>query len=404
MARALPLHGEMPEPAAPASLGLARKGFRPFFLLAAAFACAIVPLWIMVVAGVVRPGAYLDAPSWHAHEMVFGFAVAVIAGFLLTAVGNWTQRETLVGRPLLALAALWVAGRVVMAAPGLFPRGIPAVIDLAFLPVLVVVLARPLVAAKNRRNFVMLAILGALFAANVAVHLGALGVLSPGAAKSACLVGIDVVTLVVVIIAGRVFPMFTKNATGVETIQSIPALDIAAAAAMALLTVVSLFGRDGALASALAVAAGLLGAARAARWTTVRAARIPLVWILHTGYAWLCLGLLLRGVAGFVPVIPASVATHMVTVGGLGSLTLGMMARVSLGHTGRPLEPPAPVVGAFWLVTAAAFVRVAVPLVMPGQYLHGLVVAAALWACAFLLYVVAYARLLWSPRLDGKPG
>ena len=146
--------------------------------------------------------------------MVPGYAVAVIAGFLLTAVGNWTQRETLVGTPLLALSALWVLGRVAMAFAGALPRGLPALVDLAFLPALIAVLARPLLATRSRRNFIMLGILGALFAANVVVHLDALGVMAMGSARRACLVAIDVVVLIILLIADRVFPMFTRNTTG----------------------------------------------------------------------------------------------------------------------------------------------------------------------------------------------
>jgi uncharacterized protein involved in response to NO len=402
--RSLLLHGTLPEPASRPRWALEAKGFRPFFLVAAAFASAIVPLWILVLAGAVRLAGYLDPTSWHAHEMVMGYAVAVIAGFLLTAVGNWTQRETLVGAPLLGLAALWILGRLAMLLGGVLPRGLVALVDLAFLPALIVVLARPLVAARNRRNFVMLGILGALFFANVVIHLDALGLVGPGASRNASLAAIDVVVLVILIIAGRVFPMFTRNATGVAAVRSIPSLDVLTVAGMAVLTVMDMLVPGHAAGAAGAGAVGLLAVARAARWGTRHTARHPLLWILHAGYAWLVAGLLLRALAAFVHRIPASLATHALTVGAIGSLTLGMMARVSLGHTGRPLVAPKPVRWAFAAITAAAFVRVVLPMFAPSWYLAELISAGGLWTAAFLLYLAAYARILVSPRLDGKAG
>jgi uncharacterized protein involved in response to NO len=336
--------------------------------------------------------------------MVFGFAVAVIAGFLLTAVGNWTGRETAVGAPLLALAALWAAGRVAMLFAAALPRGLPALVDLAFLPALVVVLARPLVLSRNRRNFVMLAIVGALFAANAVVHASALGAAAAGAARQACLVAVDVVVLVILIIAGRVFPMFTRNATGAASIRSSRALDVLTVAGMAALTLVDAIAPEARAASVVAGGVGVVALARAARWGTRHVARIPLLWILHAGYGWLVVGLILRGLAGFLPVVPASLATHALTVGAIGSLTLGMMVRVALGHTGRPLVAPRAVAWAFGGINAAAVARVVAPLVAPGWTLWALVVAAVFWTASFAIYVAAYAPILLSPRVDGKPG
>ncbi|HEY8088462.1 MAG TPA: NnrS family protein [Polyangiaceae bacterium] len=398
------LHDDVPALASRPRWALGASGFRPFFLLAAAFATAIVPLWILVVAGVARPTGYLDATSWHAHEMVMGYAVAVIAGFLLTAVGNWTKRVTLLGTPLLALAALWVLGRVAMAFASILPRGVPALVDLAFLPALIVVLARPLVAARNWRNLIMLAFLGALFAANLVVHLDALGAMAIGAARHACLVATDVVMLVILVMAGRVFPMFTRNATGVASIRSIPSLDALTVAGMAVLTALDVLVPERAVTAVAAAAVGLLAIARAARWGTRHTARHPLLWILHAGYAWMVLGLLLRGLARVVPAIPGSLATHAVTVGAIGSLTLGMMARVSLGHSGRALVAPRAMAWGFAAITAAAFARAIVPLFAPGWYLAELVAAAGLWTVAFLLFLVAYLPVLVTPRVDGKPG
>ncbi len=400
----LPLAGEAPPPTATPTLAFAAKGFRPFFALAAAFAAAIVPLWLLVLAGVVRPATYLDPTTWHAHEMVTGFAVAVIAGFLLTAVGNWTQRETATGAPLLALAALWTAGRAVMLLAGALPPLVVAGVDLAFLPALMLVLARPLIAARSRRNFVMLAVLGALFAANVVVHLEALGLIAPGSGRRACSSGVDVVVLLIVIIAGRILPGFTRNATGATSIRAIPVLDgvaIASAAAVVLVDALAPNGHAAAVVSAIAAAAI---AARTVRWGMRRTFRQPLLWILHVGHAWIPVGLLLRAVSHFDPAVPPSLATHALTAGAIASLTLGMMARVALGHTGRPLAVSAPTTWAFASVTLAAFARVVVPLVAPRAYFAALVVAGCAWTLAFGLYLVVYVPILAAPRVDGKPG
>ncbi len=404
MARSLALHGELDRPAAPRRLPFAAKGFRPFFTLGALYAVAIIPLWLAVLAGVSRPAGYLDPLSWHAHEMIFGFVVAVIAGFLLTAVGNWTQRETVVGAPLLGLAALWLLGRLAMLFSASLPRGVPAAVDLLFLPALIVVLGRPLVAAKNRRNFVLLGVLMVLFLANVAVHLDGLGLLAAGFAHRARAVALDVVVLIILLIAGRVFPMFTRNATGAQGIRSHPALDVATVVAMAVVVVLDAVIADWRLAGVLAGLVGLLAAARAVHWGARHSGREPLLWILHAGYAWIVIGLLMRALAVYLPALPTSLATHAITIGGIGSLTLGMMARVSLGHSGRELATAPAMRWAFLAILAAAFARVVLPIVVPAHYLLSLMVAGAFWLFAFAAFLVVYVPILVRPRPDGKPG
>ncbi len=396
------LHGES-SPNSSVTWPLAAKGFRPFFLLAAGFAVLILPLWMLALLGVLDPGHYLDATYWHAHEMIFGFAVAVIAGFLLTAVGNWTKRETLVGAPLLGLCALWLVGRVAITGAQFLPRWLPAMADLAFLPVLIVVLARPLAAANNWRNFVMIGILAALFAANVMIHLDALGLL-PGWRRRGSLLAVDLVILVILVIAGRVFPMFTRNATGVQSIRSIPVLDALTVLAMAVLVVLDAALPNLAFTAVAAGVTGALAAGRAVHWGAQHSREKPLLWILHVGYAWIPLGLLLRAASAFSAAIPASLATHALTVGAIGALTLGMMARVPLGHTGRVLDASRWTVAAFVLLTSAAFVRVFAPLLAPADYRATIFLSGTLWSVAFASYLVAYMPILLSARVDGKAG
>lgn len=380
------------------------KGFRPFFLLAAVFAVAMVPLWLLILGGRVAPRSYLDPISWHAHEMLFGFVTAVLAGFLLTAVGNWTKRETAVGAPLAVLVLLWLAGRVAMLVGGGWPRGLVAGVDLAFWPALALALGRPLLAAKERRNLVMLAIVGALFLSNVAVHLAALGVWSPGSARLACRVSLDLVTLVMLIIAGRVFPMFTRNATHASDVRSIPWLDASCVGGMALLTLVDVESAPSLVSGSLAGVVGVVAAARAVGWGMRHSFRQPLLWILHVGYGWIVLGLLLRAASGWGSPQLATLATHALTVGAIGSLTLGMMARVSLGHTGRMLAAPAPLAAVFVAINIAAVVRVVGPLLAPARYFEVLVTATAFWTVAFVVFLFVFAGVLTAPRVDGRPG
>lgn len=376
---------------------LAAKGFRPFFLLAAIFASLIVPLWLLVLSGRFAPGDYLAPASWHAHEMLFGYAVAVIAGFLLTAVSNWTQRETVTGRALLGLCGLWLAGRFGLLTAAALPRGAAAAIDLAFLPAVALAIGRPLVLAKNRRNFVMLGLLFLLFTTNAAMHAEPLGLLPPGTAHRAALVTVDLIVVLLALMAGRIFPMFTRNATGVASVRSIPALDLAAVAALVALSAADALALSGAAISWIASAACVLAIARAVHWGARFTLTQPLLWILHAGYAWIPLGLLLRAAGNLL-------ALHALTVGALGALTLGMMARVSLGHTGRPLAVPKSMSVGFLAITVAALVRVLGPWLLPGHYLQCLWMAGALWTLSFALFVWVYAPILTRPRVDGKAG
>ncbi|HVH46110.1 MAG TPA: NnrS family protein, partial [Labilithrix sp.] len=304
-----------------------------------------------------------------------------------------------VGLPLAGLCLLWILGRFAMSSGSLFSPAATAVVDLAFVPAVFIALARPLVAAKNRRNFVMLAVLAALFAANLMTHLDALGS-APGWQRRGIIVALDVVVVLMLVIAGRVLPMFTRNATGEGGVRSIPALDAATIASMAVLTALDVFASS--IAAPLAGITAALAAARAIHWGTRHTIRHPLLWILHVGYAWIPLGLLLRA-AGSLDGAYGAMATHALTAGAIGALTLGMMARVSLGHTGRPLTVGRPMTIAFAAITIAAAMRVAAPL-LPRHYLTLLIAAGVLWTGAFLVYLVKYARILVSPRVDGRAG
>ncbi len=399
--KSLRLLGEAPAPekAVTAWLG---KGFRPFFLLAGAFAALLVPLWLVVLSGKVRADHYFDAMSWHAHEMIFGFALAVIAGFLLTAVANWTGRETAIGGHLGVLVGLFVAGRVAISAAAVLPRPVVAAVDLAFLPALALAIGRPIVATKNRRNYPVLGMVSVMFLADLAMHLDALGVL-PGIRRRASLVAVDVVTLLILFLAARIFPMFTRNATKVDAVRNQPALDWATTISMAALVLADLAFPDRLVGTVLAGLTAVLAVARSSTWGARHTLRTPLLWILHVGHVFVPLGLALRVGAAITPAIPASSALHALTAGAIGCTTLGMMARVSLGHTGRALTPSRAVVSSFVLVSLAAALRVVGPF-LGRRYLGAMHLAGTLFGLAFATFVVAHWALLTTPRADGKPG
>lgn len=381
-----------------ATLVLTAKGFRPFFLLGGLFAAAIVPLWLLVLTGRFAPAGPLTGMVWHAHEMLYGFTVAIVAGFLLTAVGNWTQRETVVGPWLAALTMLWAAGRVALLA---MPGWGASVVDLAFLPALAIGVGRPLWLSGNRRNAAFPVLLALLWGANLAVHLDAHGVW-PGVAVAANRFAVHLVVVIILVVAGRIVPMFTRNTTGVATIRSLPALDWTAIVGTA--TVAALQWRpDSPLLPVAAGIAAIAVAGRAWHWGARHTLREPLLWVLHVGHAWIAVGLALQALAPVVPIAP-SLALHAITVGAIGMLTLGMMARVSLGHTGRPLRIRPAVGVAFAALLLVALVRVLGPLLAPALTVQWLWVSGLLWAAAFGAYTVVYTPILLAPRPDGRPG
>jgi uncharacterized protein involved in response to NO len=374
-------------------------GFRPFFLAAGLFAVVLLGLWLAILQGGFAIGPLAPA-VWHGHEMLFGFTVAVIAGFLLTAAQNWTGIRTPSGPPLAALFLLWLAGRLGFLVPGL-PPGLVALVDLAFLPVLALVLGSPIIRANQFKNYPFPVMLLTLAVANALVHLEALG-WTATASLGLHLANYVVVTMMVVM-SGRVIPSFTDNKLGtrarrwktLEILVPVATLSALAAALIAPYSVVTVL---------LAAIAAAVNAIRLAGWYTNKFWSVPLLWILHLGYAWIVLGFALLALSAAGVSAAADSALHAFTAGGIGVLTLGMMARVSLGHTGRLLEPPPVMRYAFVAINLAALVRVALPLFFPTAYAQGMTVSGLIWVAAFGLFVVVYAPMLLRPRVDGKPG
>lgn len=380
-------------------------GFRPFFLLAGLGALAPVLAWVLVMAGVPAAEPYYGPEIFHAHEMVFGYVVAVMAGFLLTAIRNWTGVQTLTGRWLGALAGVWIAGRLAAFGGGFLPPLLIAAIDLAFLPLLAWATWHPLSVAGNRRNMIFPAMIAALAVANWLVHAAQLGFLQASLAEQVLTSSVLLALLMITVMAGRVFPMFTaRGVPGMDQhVRPVAWAEQAAVPVWLLFIPVQLWAGSTLLLPAVALAAAVIHAARLYGWHHRTVWRVPLVWVLHAGYGWLVIGLALYALGGFVT-LPHHVPLHALSLGALGSITLGMMARVALGHTGRPLVAPKPVAVAFILVQAAALVRVFGVALWPDGYSLLVQASGLLWTAAFAIFVVVYFPILTRPRLDGVPG
>ncbi|MEP6504888.1 MAG: NnrS family protein [Betaproteobacteria bacterium] len=387
-----------PADATPSRFALWELGFRPFYLLASAFAALSIALWALQFSGVLGR-TYLSGPIWHAHEMLFGFALAVVVGFLLTAGRNWSGRPTPSGLPLMALAALWLAGRILVLTPFGWAA---AIVNAAFPLAAAFALGRALVQGGSRRNYVFVGLLVLMSAASVAVHLSQLGV-APAIGWVGVQVGLDALLLVISVLTGRVLPMFTNNGVAGARAIARPAVDAVASGSVLLLLFADLVRVD---AAAVAVVAGLGAAAhllRCALWKPWKTLRQPIVWVLHVACLWIPVHLALRALAQ-MGWMPASLATHALTVGVVGGLVAGMMTRTARGHTARPLRADRRDIAIYALVLAAAPVRVLLPWLAPSLTLHAVLCSALLWSAGFGLYAVSYWPVLTRSRLDGRPG
>jgi uncharacterized protein involved in response to NO len=406
MAASPPLDMTRPRKA-PSGFALFASGFRPFFLLAGAYGALALLAWLAHLDGYIQLGGPAGAMAWHGHEMLFGFGTAVLGGFLLTAVPNWTGGSALHGGPLMLLALAWGAGRIALWAAAAIPASLTAVMDLVFLPSLALAVAPALVSAGNNRNLLFLIVPTALFGCNLAYHLDALGLVADAAFRGQ-IVALDLFALMIAIVGGRIVPAFTRNALGLAGDQSgIPArprIDAAAIVSVALVVLADAGGGTDPVIGALALAAAVLNAVRLAGWRTGRTLDKPILAVLHLGYGWLIAGLFAKGIAASWGVIPATTALHALGIGAVGTMTLAVMSRAALGHTGRPLVAAPLTIAAYLLVSAAALIRILVPPLMPELGPGAFAVSGLLWSLAFLCFLVVYAPILIRPRRDGQPG
>ncbi len=380
-------------------LPVLRLGFRPFYLLAASFAALSVPLWVAIAFGLIVLNPALPASLWHAHEMIFGFALAVITGFLFTAGRNWTGRQTPRGATLAAMAALWVAARVLNLTGPLLAA---MVADLLFMTAVLVAMGRVLIGARNRRNYFVLLVLGALWLASALAHLALAGFL-PVAPIKAIHAGVFIVAMLVSVIGGRVVPSFTANTLPGLRQWRTDFIDQAALAVAGAAFVLVLIDAPSAITAVVCAVAALLHALRLAGWNGWAARRVPLLWILHLSYAWLPVSLALLAASQFTA-LPTNAAIHALTVGAIGGLIVGMITRTALGHTGQPLVAGRIEIAAYLLVHLAAVTRVAPMLFDHLPYQPLVTLAAVCWSLAFVLYLIKYLPLLTRARFDGRAG
>ena len=377
-------------------------GFRPFFLLSGAFAIILMALWIPLFTGGRTLSTYYGQIGWHSHEMIFGYTVGVIAGFLLTSVRNWTGRSTATGGSLATLVTLWLLGRILPFFAATMPAWLISVVDLAFLPALTASIGVPLVRHGEKRNLLFLPLILGLFFANLLVHLELLG-LFPGVARHGIYLGLYLIILLIVIMGGRVIPFFTERALPGALIKRRPLIEWLAPLSVIVFILAELLFPTSKVAGALAGLACIVNGIRVVSWYSHRYWQVPLLWVLHLGYGWIVVGFLLKAAAS-LGLVAAQFTIHAFTVGGIGVLTIGMMARVSLGHTARPLKVTSSIAVAFALLNIAAVLRGLLPSIFPLWFSQLVILSGMLWIAAFLIFVFVYAPILTQPRIDGQPG
>lgn len=371
-------------------------GFRPFFLFGSIWGAVAAPLWVYVLAngGGVSERIGLD---WHIHEMLFGYVGAIIGGFLLTAVPNWTGRYPVVGARLAGLFALWAAGRAAMLSPEL-DRLVLAAVDSAYFVALAAVIWREVVAGRNWRNVVVALAVTGLAVSNLAFHLRPEGAGLDAAVRG----GLAVVVLLLALIGGRVTPSFTRNWLARRAPGPLPATPSRFDAGVIIATVVVMAGwvvrPDLAVVGVALMAAGVLHFARLARWAGWRTLSQPLVWILHLGYAWLAVGLILLGLPALGAPFATSAGLHALTAGAMGVMIMAVTTRAARGHTGRELAAGSGTLALYLLINAAAAVRVAGGL-WPAFHADALILSSAFWAAALLGFAAAYGPMLAQPRM-----
>ncbi len=376
--------------------------FRPFFLLNGMFAVVAISIWLMALHGTLIFPAPTITPYWHGHEMLVGFGLAAVAGFVLTAVATWTNRPPLQGKLLGVLVFTWLLGRMAMAAATQLPYWLVASIDTIFPFLVALLLGREVVAGNSRRNYPIVGIILAMAILNLLYHLGVMRIL-PGMDRLTLYFLIHLLLLMITVVAGRIIPNFTANwlrARGhgrlPENHRLIDGLTVAAtiaAGVSASLTPV------GPVTGILATIAALFHAVRLSRWRGLATVSEPLLFVLHVAYFWLPVGYALTALAAFDLAVPATAALHALTMGGIANMILAVTSRVALAHTGRSLHAPRLIVVAYLILNAAVIMRVLSPLI-PGLYLGIIDLSALGWILTFAIFTGVYWPVLTRPRID----
>ncbi|MEN8180614.1 MAG: NnrS family protein [Pseudomonadota bacterium] len=396
----IPLGEKPPNPQPVKGLTPFALGFRPFFSVAALSGVALLGIWLAIWFGLLPPPAHYGLIGWHSHEMLFGYTSAVIAGFILTAVRNWTGIDTLKGTPLALLTLIWLLGRVT---PFIYsvPAPLIALIDISFLPLLTLALYQPLIKSRNKINRIFLPLIATMGLANLLVHLEALGV-AAFANKGIDLM-LNMILILLTLVSGRVLPFFTEKAVAESKPVSNKLRDQLVFSLIIGWTLMQLVCPQPWLLGVLAIGIAASQAWRFIDWYHPQIWRVPILWVLFTGLGWLIVGFLLKALAQF-GFYPDSLATHALTSGAVGVLTLGMMARVTLGHTGRELQPKQLVEINFIILNLAVVLRVFTPALVPDLHDLWIQLSGSLWILCFSLFSFYYLPILLRPRIDGRPG
>lgn len=376
-------------------------GFRPFFLLAGLSAVLLILLWFLQLTGKVTVSGYYTPTGWHAHEMLFGYTVAVISGFLLTAAGNWTGIKIVNGWRLMLLTVVFLAGRLAPFVPEL-PHWIIATVDIIFLPLVALILATPIIRVKQWSNIIFVPLLLTMAAANTAVHLSALQVIDVNIVMGSRAM-VYLVMFLIVVMGGRVIPFFTERGVAGVTTKKWTAIEYLSAISVLLAAISDVFYGWSVVTGYLAFFAAIINMIRLYGWYSNQIWYVPLVWVLHVAYSWIIMGFILKGLVIF-DLSQSAFSYHAFTVGGIGMMTLGMMARVSIGHTGREMELGSWMVLAFIILNVATIVRVILPIFTHDYYLQLIQLASSLWIVSFTIFAITYTPMLLKARIDGREG
>jgi uncharacterized protein involved in response to NO len=377
-------------------------GFRPFFLLAALYAVLSPVIWLLALSGDVSLPGPLSAASWHAHEMLFGFATAGLAGFLLTAVPLWTKAPPVRGGRLAALVILWMAGRIAFGLSNVLPPVIVALADLSFIPVLLYGVGAQIFDAGEQKNYVFPALLFFLFLGNWMVHLETMGVIE-GIAYEGVRLAVYVYVMLVAVLSGRLIPGFTNNVLKQrgrkEITPASPFVESVIYLALGAMAVVDMaIGEENLPAGILALVAAAALLLRMKGWRTFFILDQPILWVLHLGAAWLVFGLFLLGLAGLSESVTQITGIHALSIGAIGTTLIAVMSRAALGHTGRPIKAPFLIVAAYLIIGASAIARVTASLEVFDDNDVLIEASGLLWILAFVLFSVVYGPILMASR------
>lgn len=382
---------------------LFRLGFRPFFLAGAAFAVISILLWSLVLTGKMTLPSQLPASIWHGHEMLFGFSGAIILGFLLTAVQNWTGQPGLKGKRLGVLFTLWLLARLALFALPSDLFWLTFLLEISWMPLTAIALAKAVISVKQWKNLFFVPLLIMMSLLN-ALSLLAMQYYNYLIAQQAVWSMFFLVLFIIAVMGGRVIPFFTAKGTGTEKATLILALEYLCLAPLLILAILVWFPSLAAFSAPFALLAGSANLFRLLRWKPLQTLSVPLLWSLHLSYFLLSTGLIFYAAGLIIPAVNSTSMIHLSAIGGVGGVILAMISRVSLGHTGRTLNPSKWMSIAFIAIALSALARVSLPYLMPNFPLMAYAISAIFWCSAFTLFIIFYAKMLLSARLDKRPG